>query len=244
MDASRDAFGHMLYDYFKGKEVYDVIERDDGYITVPDSIGLYFAEREDWPENDRIAVDFAIGRVLDIGVGAGRHALYLQNHGHYVLGIDSSPLAVYISQERGLLNARLCSVTRVSSKLGHFDTLLLLGNNVGLLANKGRAKWLMRRFHSMTSPSARIIAGSSNHYVTDDPVHLAYFEKNRSAGRLPGQVRIRYRYQSYKDDWFDYLFVSKKEMAEIIQGTGWHIEHTIGDGGPLYVLILEKNADY
>jgi SAM-dependent methyltransferase len=238
-----DAFGHMLYDYSRGHEVHDVIERDDGYITVPDRMSLYFAKYDGWPENDRKAVDFAFGRILDIGVGAGRHALHLQDKGHDVLGIDTSPLAIYVCQERGLQNVQFCPITKVSSKLGLFDTILLLGNNVGLLANEIRAKWLFRRFHSMTSPNARIIAGSSNPHVTNDPVHLEYFEMNRAAGKLPGQLRIRYRYLNYQDDWFDYLFVSQKELIEIIEGTGWYLEHTICDGGPQYVGIMEKAPD-
>jgi 2-polyprenyl-3-methyl-5-hydroxy-6-metoxy-1,4-benzoquinol methylase len=38
-------------------------------------------------------MQFVKGRVLDVGCGAGRHSLYLQEKGFDVLGTDISPLA-------------------------------------------------------------------------------------------------------------------------------------------------------
>jgi len=240
MHAFKDAFGHMLYDYMQGESVKDVIERDDGLITVSIGPEIYFAGIEDWRPAEQQAVNYASGRVLDIGCGAARHALYLQNQGLDVLGIDTSPLAVFISQRRGLKNARLHSITQVSSKLGEFDTILMLGNNFGLMANFSRARWLLRRFYSMTPSTGRIIAASSDPYVTDDVDHLAYQAWNKQRGRMAGQVRIRYRYRRYKDSWFDYLFVSKKEMENIIEGTGWQVVEYLDSEGPLYIAIIEK----
>jgi len=240
MSRFKDAFGHMLYDCMNGESVPEVIERDDGYVTVAGTMDLYLAEYEGWHQTDREAVNFARGRVLDIGCGAGRHAIYLQNQGLDATGIDSSPLAIYVSQRRGLKKAQLRSITQVTSALGNFDTIMLLGNNFGLMANATRARWLLRRFARITSADCRIVAASSDPYGTDDNDHLAYFTNNRKKGRMPGQVRIRYRYKRYKDDWFDYLFVSKQEMEKIIDGTGWQIDHYIDGDDPRYVAVLEK----
>lgn len=242
MSRLNDAFGHMLYDCMSGESVAEVIERDDGYITVAGTMDLYFAEHEKWHETDKQAMKFANGRVLDIGCGAGRHAIYLQGQGLDVTGIDSSPLAVYVSQRQGLKKADLRTITKIESSLGDFDTILLLGNNFGLMANIARARWLLRRFKGITSSNGRIIASSSDPYGTDDDAHLAYFERNREKGRLPGQVRIRYRYKRYKDNWFDYLFVSEKEMEEIVAGTGWRIDLYIESDDARYIAILDKTG--
>jgi len=43
MHAFKDAFGHMLYDYMQSESVKDVIERDDGLITVSIGPEIYFA---------------------------------------------------------------------------------------------------------------------------------------------------------------------------------------------------------
>jgi SAM-dependent methyltransferase len=240
MHAFKDAFGHMLYDFMQGESVEDIIERDDGFITVSTGPDIYFADFENWRPAEQQAVSRASGRVLDIGCGAARHALYLQNRGFDVLGIDTSPLAVFISQRRGLKNARLHSITQVSAKLGEFETILMLGNNFGLMANLSRARWLLRRFYSMTPSTGRIIAGSSDPYATDDVDHLAYHARNKQRGRMAGQVRIRYRYRRYKDSWFDYLFVSKNEMENIIEGTGWQVVEYLDSEGSSYIAIIEK----
>lgn len=240
MGSPNDAFGHALYDFMKGEIVRDIIERDDGFITVPTGPEIYFADYESWQPADQLALKYAFGKVLDIGCGAGRHALYLQNEGLSVVGIDSSPLAVYVSKRRGVRYARLCSITEVSSKLGRFDTILMLGNNFGLMANQTRARWLLRRFYSMTPSTGRIIAASSDPYQTDDPDHLAYMAKNKARARMSGQLRIRYRYRNYKDDWFDYLFVSIEEMEKLLAETGWRVERCIESEPPLYIAIIDK----
>jgi 2-polyprenyl-3-methyl-5-hydroxy-6-metoxy-1,4-benzoquinol methylase len=54
------------------------------------------------------------GRVLDIGFGAGRIAIYLQKKGFDVLGIDVSPFAILVCKLRGLRRAKLISITQLS----------------------------------------------------------------------------------------------------------------------------------
>lgn len=34
MKDSQDAYGHQMYDYFRGKAVAEIVERDDGYLDV------------------------------------------------------------------------------------------------------------------------------------------------------------------------------------------------------------------
>jgi SAM-dependent methyltransferase len=242
MHAFDDAFGHMLYDHMQGEAVKDVIERDDGFVTVSIGPDIYFSEFKNWPPFEQQAMKYPTGKVLDIGCGAARHALYLQSLGMEVLVIDTSPLAIFISQRRGLRKARLCSITQVNSKLGNIDSILLGGNNFGLMASLSRARWLLRRFYSLTPPTGRIIAASSDPYMTKDVDHLAYHSRNRQKGRMAGQVRIRYRYRRFKDVWFDYLFVSKKEMEDIVEGTGWRVTEYLDDDGPRYIAILEKRS--
>lgn len=111
---------------------------------------MYLADYPTWPSRHRQAVRYAKGRVLDIGCGAGRHALYLQAKGLNVLGIDTSPLAVAVCRRRGLKDVRLMSVDQVSPALGTFGTVLMLGNNFGLFANPEKARRLLVRFHRMT----------------------------------------------------------------------------------------------
>ncbi|NIA16602.1 MAG: methyltransferase domain-containing protein [Nitrospiraceae bacterium] len=236
-----DAFGEMIWDHFEGRSADGVVERDDGLVEAGCGPVQYLSEYVEWPEQERACTEFVQGRVLDLGCGAGRHALHFQDRGHDVVGIDVSPKAIRVCKRRGLKHARVLSVTQVTSALGAFDTVLMLGNNFGLVANATRARWLLRRLASITSPNARIVASSTNPYGTKHPCHLRYHARNRKRGRMPGQLRIRIRYWTYCTPWFDYLLVSPREMRGLLVGTPWRQAEVIGpnDEGR-YHAILEK----
>lgn len=57
---------------------------------------------------------------------------------------------------------------------------------------------------------------------------------------MPGQVRIRVRYKKYVTPWFDYLLVSKNEMADILNGTGWRIEQLFVSTWAPYAVVIGK----
>jgi hypothetical protein len=58
---------------------------------------------------------------------------------------------------------------------------------------------------------------------------------------LPGQIKIRVRYRKYVTPWFDYLFVSKEEMADMLKGTVWKVQESIEGEGPVYIAIMVKD---
>jgi SAM-dependent methyltransferase len=242
MMTDRDAYGHQIYDYHMGIESIEIIERDDGLVDYTDSLpGAYFSDYPDWPEYERKGMKYVQGRVLDIGCGAGRHCLHLQEQGHEVVGIDLSPLAVEVCRERGVRDARLLNITQIDSSLGTFDTILMMGNNFGLVGNMRRARWLLRRFKAITTPDARILGASRDPYKTTTEHHLDYHRLNRCRGRMAGQVRLRVRYKKFSSKWFDYLLVSQDEMMKIAEGTGWHVERFVDSAGSTYIGIIERD---
>jgi SAM-dependent methyltransferase len=239
--ADHDAFGHEILDHFNGVDSFEIIERDDGFFAISPGPELYFSEYENWPDIDKRAMEYVEGRVLDAGCGAGRHALYLQDTGFEVLGIDKSPGAIFVCRERGLLQAEVMSITQVSRKLGKFDTILMLGNNFGLMGNPKRARWLLRKFALITNEKARIIAQTIDVIQSDIPEHVAYHAINRARGRLPRQIRLRVRYKKYATPWFDWLMVSEAELSELLSGTDWQIDETIQGEQGGYTAIIVKS---
>jgi len=235
----RDAFGQKLWAAFKGEEVFEIVERDDGYIDAMKIKG-YFSEYEEWSQIEQKAMQYVKGRVLDIGCGAGRHSLYLQQKGFYARGIDISPLAVEICKSRGLKNVEVMSIEEIDFKPNSFDTIIMMGNNFGLFGSFKKAQRLLKRFHKMTPKNALIIATTRDPYKTDNPAHLQYHKLNRRKGRMGGQVRIRSRFRPYTGEWFDYLMVSKEEMKEILKGTGWKVKEFIDSEGSQYIAIIGK----
>lgn len=240
---TEDAYGHQLFDFYKGRQVVEIVERDDGLIDPSEALPKYYlSEYEEWTPREKQASRYVKGRVLDIGCGGGRWSLYLQKRGHDVLGIDISPFAIKVCKLRGLRNAQVKSISEVNPKMGKFDTILMIGNNFGLFGGPRRARELLRRFHEITSPDARIIAESNDIYKKPiPPVHKQYHVLNRKRGRMPGQVRIRVRYLRYASPWFDYLMVSRPEMRQIVGGTGWRIKRFIlSKKSPAYIAIIER----
>jgi hypothetical protein len=50
---------------------------------------------------------------------------------------------------------------------------------------------------------------------------------------------MRVRYGVAKTPWFDYLMVSRAELEELVDGTGWTLARTL-DSDATYIAVLEK----
>ena len=236
-----DAYGHEMWACYNGKDVAEIVENADDYIKAS-TFGPkgYFSDYEDWAPYTKKAMEFVKGRILDIGCGAGRCSLYLQKKGFDVTGIDNSPLAIRVCKLRGLKKAKLVAVEDANFEPNSFDTIIMMGNNFGLLGGFEKAQRLLKRFYRFTSKNALIIADTRDPYKTDNPAYLEYHRLNKKKGRMGGQIRLRIRFEKYVGRWLDYLMVSKEEMTEILNGTGWRVGDFIDSEDSRYVAIIEK----
>jgi SAM-dependent methyltransferase len=244
MKTSQDAYGkQLLAQYNHQTPLAEIIERDDNYIDTGSNAGLYFTEYEQWSPLERRAIEFAAGRILDVGCGAGRHALYLQQKGFNVTGIDNSPGAIKVCKLRGLKKALVRPIEDVDKfKANRFDTIQMFGNNFGLFGNFDNARLILKKFSRITAPDAQIIAQSRNPYQTTEPEHLAYHRLNKQRGRMGGQLRMRVRFGKSIGEWFDYLFVSPEEMKNILKDTDWQIKEFIEPEAASYFAIISKKS--
>ena len=182
---------------------------------------------------------FVRGSVLDVGWGGGRACLHLQARGLDVVGIDSSPGAIACCRARGVLDARQVSIERLDPSLGTFDTVLMLGQNFGLLGSRTKARLILRRLAALTTPRGRIVAESHDPHAHGERVHRRYRRRNVARGRMPGQMRFRVRYGELSTPWRDWLQVSRDELVELLAGTQWRVSRTLGDGAS-YVAVIDK----
>lgn len=242
MKTTQDAYGQQLRAQYSSRtSTAEIIERDDRYIDRGSEAGTYFRDYRQWSPAERRAIRLARGRVLDIGCGAGRHSLHLQQKGLDVTGIDISPGAVKVSKLRGLSKALVRPIKDVDKfRPGSFDTIILLGNNFGLFGSAGGVRLILKKLYRITAPDARIIAGTRNPYKTDDPNHLQYHRLNRKRGRMAGQIRMRVRFERAVGPWFDYLLVSPEEMEDVLSRTDWEVESFIGPEEANYFAVMRK----
>ena len=244
LEPERDAYGQMLLAALDDDRVFEIVERDDGFISA--SIfgpAAYLAPFRRWPAHHRQAMRFVRGRVLDVGAGGGRVAVHLQERGHDVVSIDVSPGAIEACRRRGVLGARELGIEDVDESLGEFDTIVMLGNNFGLFASRAKAKRLLRRFHRLTSARARIVAETRDVRRSDaPPEHVRYQQRNVERNRMPGQIRIRVRFRTAATPWFDYLMVGEDELRDILDGTGWELTQTL-PSDDTYVAIIDKASN-
>ena len=67
------------------------LERDDGEVGPVMGAEWFFADHDEWAEQERAAFQYVDGRVLDVGAGAGRHSIEAQRRGLEAVAIDISP---------------------------------------------------------------------------------------------------------------------------------------------------------
>jgi SAM-dependent methyltransferase len=213
---------------------HEIVERDDGFLGVPTMD--YLAPVRRWLRVERGAIRSVTGRVLDGGCGVGRVALELQARGREVVAIDPSAGAVDVARRRGVRDVRQMRLEDVDESLGHFGTVVMYANNFGLFGGRRNGRRLLRSLRPLAD---RIVAASNDPFASQDPVHLAYLERNHRRHGMPGQLRIRIRYRDLVDPWFDDLLASSTEIEELVDGMGWRITRLIRDEGPQYVVVLE-----
>jgi SAM-dependent methyltransferase len=225
-------------DLAAGRQAVEVVERDDGCVFTGDA-RYYLAPFRKWWAQERRAMRFVRGRVLDLGCGAGRVSLHLQNRGLEVVGVDVSPLAVKVALERGAADARVGTAATAFEEGDLFDTILLLGNNLGLLGGESQGRRLLRRLSRLATDEGRILAGSYDPYDGASELARQYQARNRERGKMGGVERIRVRYGRYATPWYDVLFASRDELTRLAAETSWRVARFIDDG-PGYVAVLER----
>jgi SAM-dependent methyltransferase len=227
-----DAFGLALLDQLAGRPGAVIYERDDGFVQVD---GMNYIS--DWNDRDSWAVARAVGRVLDVGAGAGRVCLRLAESGVDAVALDVSAGAVDVCRRRGLPDVFHGTIDDLPVT-ERFDTFIVLGNNLGLIGSPAKAQGFFDAVAMRLRPGGRIVGGCLDPYQTEEPDHLAYHKANVAAGRMAGEVKLRTRYRRLTTPWFGLLWMSMPELSALAGRSGWQITDSMP--GPNYAVVLER----
>ena len=201
---NEDILGTALLDYQKGNYSEDIITysslNEEDVLPLP----YMFREFKDMPEIEQKALSLCSGKVLDVGCGAGSHALYLQNMGLSVTGLDASKGAIEVSKLRGLKNAIYGNLEDYQGQ--QYDTILILMNGVGLAGTLNGLEQFFTKLKSLLKNNGQILLDSS------DIIYM--FENDEDGGYwIPdnvnyyGEVSFSMEYKKQKSQSFPWLYV-------------------------------------
>lgn len=162
----KDLFGKALLDYCNGNYSEDLITSTN--ISEDDSLPLpyLFRSYSEMPKLEQKALQLAKGNILDVGCGAGNHALWLQAKGFNVKGIDSSEGAIEVCKQRGVVNAELKPLLEETKT---FDTILLLMNGTGIFQEITQVSAYLKHLKSLLNPEGQTLIDSSDiKYMFED----------------------------------------------------------------------------
>ena len=157
------------------------------------------------PLLERTALDRCRGSVLDVGCGAGSHALYLQEEKNLeVLAIDISPGAIEIATLRGIKNAR--SINFFELKNEKFDTLLLLMNGTGIIGKLNKLDDFFAHCRSLLTANGKILIDSSDlRYLLDEDEDGGLWVEMNSD--YYGEMEYQISYKQEISPIFNWLYI-------------------------------------
>ena len=180
-----------------------------------------FRNLEEMPILEQKALSLARGKVLDVGAGAGCHALALQAQSVDVKAIDISPQSCQAMLQRGVKDVECINLFDEHLESG-FDTILLLMNGTGIAGKIENLPALFNRLKALLNKGGQILIDSSDiKYIYEN--EDGSFDINLNATYY-GEVDYQMVYKDVKGDSFDWLYVDFPLLKSIAESCGLHGE--------------------
>lgn len=216
----KDLFGQAILDYQLGNYTENLKTETD--ISEEDELPLPYLFRtyEQMPDLEQKALSLATGKVLDVGCGAGGHALYLQSKNLEVTSIDISPKAIETCLRRGVKNALVQDVMTMEGK---FDTILLLMNGAGMCGRLDKIDAFLQKLKSLLNENGKILTDSS------DIIYM--FDQNPDGSydvpilhKYYGEVDYIVRYKGEEEPAFEWMYIDYNTLQNAVLNNGMQCE--------------------
>ena len=233
---SLNLYGSAILDYFNGNIEHSLVAVDELGRKTEVPVKLFFREFDDFPAWEKRAVELASGNVLDIGAGAGRHSLVLQERGLAVCAIDIVPECVEVMKRRGVREALCADVLEFDG--GPFETLMGAMNGLTMVQTLERLPAFLRGIRRLTSSHGQFLVDSTDLRCSSDAALKTLIEKKVRAGNYFGELTARLEYKNRTGTLFRELFVDPETLRDVALDAGWNCEVVISQDNGRYLARL------
>lgn len=216
----KDLFGKAILDFKTNNSPEDIITETNISEADEMSVDYLFRSFNEMPKLEKKALQLCKGKVLDVGCGAGSHALYLQENGFEVTAIDISANAIKACELRGLKNARVQNVLNIENE--KFDTIILLMNGTGIFEKLAHTSKYMHKLKSLLNPNGQILIDSSDIiYMFDEGADGSYLVP---ADGYYGELTFTISYKNETEESFPWLYLDYNTLQNAAQSNGLECE--------------------
>ena len=226
----KDLFGKAILDFQTNNAPADLITETTISEADEMRVEYLFRNYNEMPKLEKKALQLAKGKVLDVGCGAGSHALYLQEKGFDLTAIDISENAIKACELRGLKNAKVQHLLDFEGE--KFDTILVLMNGTGIFGTLAESSTYLQKLKSLLNPNGHILLDSSDIiYMFDQDEDGSY---QIPANGYYGELTFTISYKNQTEEPFPWLYMDYNTLQNAAHANGFECE-----------LVLEgKHFDY
>jgi SAM-dependent methyltransferase len=216
----KDLFGKAILDFQTHNSPEDLVTETNISEADEMSTAYLFREYAEMPKLEQKALQLAKGKILDVGCGAGSHALYLQQKGFEVAAIDISANAIKACSLRGLKNARIQDILDLENE--KFDTILLLMNGTGIFGTLAETSKYLQKLKSLLNPAGQILIDSS------DIIYM-FDEAEDGSKWVPGngyygELTFTISYKNETEEPFSWLYMDYNTLRNAAHANGLQCE--------------------
>ena len=217
----KDLMGKAIWDFYHHENPEDL--QTETSISELDELPVAYLFRnfEEMNTIERKALELSKGKTLDIGAGAGSHALYLQNERDLeVTALDISPKSVEVCRLRGIRSAVAENMLTFSGE--NYDTILLLMNGTGIFQSLKVIDIYLKKLHSLLNENGQILIDSTD--------ILYMFDEDEDGGvYIPaegyyGELDYIVHYKGESEDPIKWLYLDFNTLKNASENNGFKIE--------------------
>lgn len=224
-----DIYGQALLDFYNNQPEEKLWLHNNYGEPEEMPVEVFFRAEEEMPEAELLALQICRGKVLDIGAGAGSHALVLQQQGFDVTALELSPGTAVVMQKRGV--KRVIRQDIYQYKTEKFDTLLLLMNGIGLTQNLAGLDRFLQHAKKLLLPGGQLLFDSSD-------ITYLYEDLPLPKNKYYGEISYHYEYKKQKGSWFNWLYIDPETLKIHAEKQGWKCALLYQDELDLYLAQL------